>query len=109
MGPARRGRRELAYGVGDAAPYCRAVVIVLRRKLIGAGGAFVEGLLAITLEHQARGHARCRFRVSRPKVIAYRGAIQREDVTKTFGRSLSPIRSYGTYDDQLTGDTGRYH
>jgi hypothetical protein len=56
VGPARRRRvRELAYGVGDAAPYCRAVVIVLRRKLLGAGGAFVEGLLAITLEHQARG------------------------------------------------------
>ena len=45
MGPARRRRvRELAYGVGDAAPHRRAVVIVLRRKFIGAGGAFLHGL-----------------------------------------------------------------
>ena len=56
MGPARRRRvRELAYGVGDAAPYCRAVVVLLSEKLIGARGAFLERFLAIALEHQGRG------------------------------------------------------
>jgi hypothetical protein len=41
VGPARRRRvRKLAYSVGDAAPHCRAVAIILSRKLIGRGGAF---------------------------------------------------------------------
>jgi hypothetical protein len=44
--------RELAYGVGNAAPDYRAVVIILRRKLIGACSAFFEGLVAGALEHQ---------------------------------------------------------
>jgi hypothetical protein len=44
-----------AYGVGNAAPDYRAVVIILRRKLIGACSAFFEGLVAGALEHQVGG------------------------------------------------------
>jgi hypothetical protein len=55
--PLTRRRRvgQLVYGVGDAAPYCLAVVIVLRRKFIGARGAFLDGLVAIPPEHQVGG------------------------------------------------------
>jgi len=55
---ARTGRcfvRELAYGVRNAAPHRGAVEIILRRKFIGARGAFLEGLLAVPLQHQVGG------------------------------------------------------
>jgi hypothetical protein len=55
----RAGRRhigELAHGIGDAAPHRYAVVIILRRQLLGTRTAFVERLLAIPLKHQG-GHA----------------------------------------------------
>jgi hypothetical protein len=37
------------------APYCLAIVIVLRRKFIGACVAFLDGLFAIPPEHQVGG------------------------------------------------------
>jgi hypothetical protein len=51
----RSGRcvvRELLDSGGNPAPGRRAVVILGCRKLIGAGGAFLEGLIAVALEHQ---------------------------------------------------------
>ena len=54
----RTGRcfvRELAYGVRNAAPHRGAIEIILRRKVIGARGAFFEGLLAVPLQHQVGG------------------------------------------------------
>jgi hypothetical protein len=47
--------RELADGGGDPAPDCCAIVVILRSELIGAPGAFLEGLLAVPLEHQGGG------------------------------------------------------
>ena len=51
----RSGVGQLAHGVGDAAPCCQAIVIVLRRKFIGACVAFLDGLFAIPPEHQVGG------------------------------------------------------
>jgi len=47
----RRYVGELALGVGYAPPYCLAVVIVLRRKFIGAREAFLDGIVALSPEH----------------------------------------------------------
>jgi hypothetical protein len=66
-------------GIGDAAPHRRAVVIILRRKLIGARGAFVEGLLAIAQEHQVVAARQMSISSSRIKVIADQGAVQSKD------------------------------
>ncbi|HET7886301.1 MAG TPA: hypothetical protein VFL62_08760, partial [Bradyrhizobium sp.] len=44
-----------ADGVGDPAPNRCAVVIVLGSKFMGARGAFLEGLIAVPLEHQVGG------------------------------------------------------
>ena len=44
--------RELADGVGDPAPDRFTVVIILGSELVGAGGAFLDGLVAVPLEHQ---------------------------------------------------------
>jgi hypothetical protein len=49
------GRRlvgELADGGGDPAPDDRAIVIILSGELPGTGGAFLERLVAVALEHQ---------------------------------------------------------
>jgi hypothetical protein len=47
--------RELAYGVANAAPHRRAIVIILGGKFIGARGAFLEGLGPVALEHEVGG------------------------------------------------------
>ena len=52
----RRHIGKLAHGIGDAVPHRCAVVIILRRQLLGTRTAFVERLLAIPLKHQG-GHA----------------------------------------------------
>jgi hypothetical protein len=84
VGRTRRRRvHEVAYGVGDAAPYCSAVVIILPRKLIGAGGAFVESLLAITLEHQGRGPPDVDFGYHGPRL----STIEERSRGKTLRRS----------------------
>jgi hypothetical protein len=50
--PGRCVVRELTYSVGDPAPHCCAVVIVLGRELVSTRGAFPERLLTVPLEHQ---------------------------------------------------------
>jgi hypothetical protein len=47
--------RELAHGLGDPAPCRLAVVIVMRGHLVGTRGAFLEGLVAVPLEHEGGG------------------------------------------------------
>jgi hypothetical protein len=60
---------QLAYGIGDPAPYRGAIVIVLRGKLIGARGAFVERFLAVPFEHQVGGAPDVDLRYHTAKII----------------------------------------
>ena len=46
---------ELTDGIGDPAPHGLAFVIVLRGKLVGARGAFLNGLVAVALKHEVGG------------------------------------------------------
>ena len=56
MYPARRGGiRELGDGGSDPAPHDRPVIVAGGHELVGSGGAFLERLVAIALEHQLRG------------------------------------------------------
>ena len=87
---------ELSYGIGDAAPDCRAVVVILRRKLLGARGAFVERLLAVPLEHQGGRAPDVDFRYHGPRLSPIRAQSRAKTVDRWLGPSLSPIRSYGT-------------
>src|SRR6202011_185872 len=50
----RRLVRELPDSVGDPAPSRGAVTIAGGHELVGSGGAFLERLVAIALEHQLR-------------------------------------------------------
>jgi hypothetical protein len=81
VGPARRRRVcELAWW---------AATLMLKRygkKALDESAARADELAA---QDDYNGAAVWR----RPKVIAYQGAIQTKDVTKTFGLSLCPIRS----------------
>jgi hypothetical protein len=52
--PGGRLVRELANGVGDPAPQGLAVVILPRGEFVGARGAFLNGLVAVPLEHELR-------------------------------------------------------
>ena len=47
--------RKQAHGIGDPAPHGLAFVIVLRREFVGACGAFLNGLVAVPLEHEVGG------------------------------------------------------
>jgi hypothetical protein len=101
----RAGRHhigKLAHRIGDAAPYRRDVVIILRRQLLGASTAFVERLLAIPLKHQGGRAPDVDFRYhawrlspigvpSRVKTVEHGGA----------DRCLR-FRSYRTDRDQLS-------
>ena len=53
--PGRRLVGELADGIGDPAPHRPADVIVLRGEFVGARGAFLNGPVAIPLEHEVGG------------------------------------------------------
>ena len=51
----RRQVGELAYGIRDPAPGRGAIVIVACGEFVSSGRAFVEGLLAVALQHQGGG------------------------------------------------------
>ena len=53
--PGWRPVRKLADGIGDPAPDGLAFVIVLRGEFVGACGTFLNGLVAIPLEHEVGG------------------------------------------------------
>jgi len=51
----RRGHvRELGDGGTDPAPHGRPVVVAGGHELVSSGGAFLERLVAMALEHQLR-------------------------------------------------------
>ncbi len=55
MYPARRGViRELGDGGSDPAPHDRPVVVAGGHQFVSSGGAFLERLVDIALEHQLR-------------------------------------------------------
>ena len=55
MYPARRGRvRKLGDSSSDPAPHGRPVVVAGGYELVSSGGAFIERLVAIALEHKLR-------------------------------------------------------
>jgi hypothetical protein len=91
----RRHVSQLADGRGDAVPCRLAVVIVLRGQFIGARGAFLDGLVAISPEHQAGGSPDVDFGHHKEQLIASQRAIEAKDTIR-----WCPIRSGETEGDQ---------
>ena len=73
--PGRRAVRELAHGIGDPAPHRLAFVIVLRGEFVRARGAFLNGLVAVPLEHEVGGAPDVDLGYHREQVARFRSPI----------------------------------
>ena len=72
MYPARRGGiRELSDRGSDRAPHGRSVVVIVGFEFVSSGGAFLERLFAIALEHELRRPPNVDLRDNAPRLHIY--------------------------------------
>ena len=73
--PGWRAVRELTDGIGNPAPDGLAFVIVLRGEFVRARGAFLNGLVAVPLEHEVGGAPDVDLGYHREQVARFRSPI----------------------------------